>query len=150
MKTINQNKFREDLKRRPDDDVETMGLTFPIHVKDTDNIKIKDGWIELHRAPAGCMMIQRSVFTKLVKEYPKLTIKQDQVIDGKMVRRPNFYNFFDTYYNQEEETYLGEDFYFCKLWTDVGGKIHALVDEYITHTGEKSYIGKLKDELTAV
>jgi len=90
------------------------------------------------------------VFTKLVKEYPKLTIKQDQVIDGKMVRRPNFYNFFDTYYNQEEETYLGEDFYFCKLWTDVGGKIHALVDEYITHTGEKSYIGKLKDELTAV
>ena len=148
MKTINQNKFREDLKRRPDDDVETMGLTFPIHVKDPDNIKIKDGWIELHRAPAGCMMIQRSVFTKLVKEYPKLTIKQDHVIDGKMVRRPNFYNFFDTYYNQEEETYLGEDFYFCKLWTDVGGKIHALVDEYITHTGEKSYIGKLKDELT--
>ena len=51
-------------------------------------------------------MIQRSVFTKLVKEYPKLTIKQDHVIDGKMVRRPNFYNFFDTYYNQEEETYF--------------------------------------------
>ena len=150
MKTVNQNKFRTDFKERPDDDIDSMGLPFPIHVKDPNNIKLKDSWIELHRAPTGCMMMQRSVFTKLIKEYPKLTIKQDHVIDGKMVRRPHFYNFFDTYYNQDDETYLGEDFYFCKLWTDIGGKIHGLVDEKLIHTGEKSYTGSLRDELTAV
>ena len=65
-----------------------------------------------------------------------------------MVRRPNLYNFFDTYYNQEKEIYLGEDFYFCKLWTDIGGKIHALVDEEIIHTGEKAYKSKLSNDLS--
>ena len=148
MKTVNQNKFRDDFKKRPDDDIETMGLSFPINVKDPNNFTVKGGWAELHRAPAGCMMIQRSAFDKLIKAYPKLTIKQDTVIDGKMVRRPNLFNFFDTYYNQEEEIYLGEDFYFCKLWTDIGGKIHALVDEEIIHTGEKAYKSKLSNDLS--
>ena len=65
-----------------------------------------------------------------------------------MVDRPNYYNFFDTYYNQKTKLYLGEDFNFCKLWTDIGGKIYALADEEISHVGEKMYSGKLLQELT--
>ena len=63
-----------------------------------------------------------------------------------MTERPNYYNFFDTYYSMETKLYLGEDFNFCKLWTDIGGKIYALADEEISHVGEKLYRGKLLQE----
>jgi hypothetical protein len=56
------------------------------------------------------------------------------------------YNFFDTYWNPEDKTYTGEDFYFCKLAKHAGIKMYALVDEYISHHGEFTYTGRLIDE----
>ena len=92
-------------------------------------------------------MIKRSAFEKMIKAYGDLTVKQKTMVNGKMVDRPNYYNFFDTYYSKESKLYLGEDFNFCKLWTDIGGKIYALADEEISHVGEKMYSGKLLQEL---
>jgi hypothetical protein len=60
------------------------------------------------------------------------------------------YNFFDTYWNPEDKTYTGEDFYFCKLAKHAGIKMYALVDEYISHHGEFTYTGRLIDEFTMV
>ena len=76
----------------------------------------------------------------------ELTVQQKTFVNGRMTIRPNYYNFFDTYYNMETKQYLGEDFNFCKLWTDIGGKIYALADEEISHVGEKLYRGKLLQE----
>ena len=53
----------------------------------------------------------------------------------------------DTFFRQEDNTYHGEDFYFCKLCTDAGFKIYALIDEYIVHHGDYGYRGRLIDEL---
>ena len=75
-----------------------------------------------------------------------LAVKQKTLVNGRMAERSNYYNFFDTYYNTESKLYLGEDFNFCKLWTDIGGKIYALADEEISHVGEKLYRGKLLQE----
>ena len=63
-----------------------------------------------------------------------------------MTDRPNYYNFFDTYWDPKEKTSLGEDFYFCKLWTKMGGKLWCLADEEISHVGEKMYRGSLMQE----
>ena len=105
------------------------------------------GFVEIKKGPTGCMMIKRSAFDKLMKAYPDLTVIQKTMVNGKMVDRPNYYNFFDTYYSKETKLYLGEDFNFCKLWTAIGGKIYALADEEISHVGEKMYSGKLLQEL---
>ena len=107
-----------------------------------------NGFTEIKKGPTGCMMIKRSAFEKMMKAYPDLTVLQKTLVNGKMVDRPNYYNFFDTYYNKKTKIYLGEDFNFCKLWTDIGGKIYALADEDISHVGEKMYSGKLLQELT--
>ena len=92
------------------------------------------------------MMIKRSAFDKLKEHYKELTIVQKTLVNGELIDRPNYYNFFDTYWSPKNKTYMGEDFYFCKLWTSIGGKIHALCDEEITHIGEYKYSGKVKDE----
>lgn len=64
-----------------------------------------------------------------------------------MQKKEFFYNFFDTEFDAENHTYLGEDFAFCKRWRSLGGKCHAYIEATIAHIGEHQYIGKFGDEL---
>jgi hypothetical protein len=120
---------------------------YPMKVPDNNAIRIKDGIIEVTHSPTGFMLIKRKVFTKMIKKYPHLRIDQDQVINGKNERLPHMWNFFDTQFDQEKHTYLGEDFAFCKRWKDIGGKCYAWIFDYITHVGEHQYTGRFADEL---
>jgi hypothetical protein len=120
---------------------------YPMKVPDNNAIRIKDGVIEVTHSPTGFMLIKREVFTKMIKKYPHLRIDQDQVINGKNERLPHMWNFFDTLFDQEKHTYLGEDFAFCKRWKDIGGKCYAWIFDYITHVGEHQYTGRFADEL---
>ena len=123
-----------------------LGNQYTMSVPDPSNVKVVNGFIEVERGPAGCMLIKKEVIEKLIKEYPEFTINQHTLIDGKLVKRNHMYNFFDTYWNKDDKTYTGEDFYFCKLCKHAGIKMYALVDEYISHHGEYSYTGRLLDE----
>jgi hypothetical protein len=123
-----------------------LGNQYTMSVPDPTNVKVVNGFIEVERGPAGCMLIKKEVIEKLIKEYPEFTINQHTLIDGKLVKRKHMYNFFDTYWNKDDKTYTGEDFYFCKLCKHAGIKMYALVDEYISHHGEYSYTGRLLDE----
>ena len=84
----------------------------------------------------------------LKNEYASDTeIIQKTIINGELINRPYFYNLFDTMYDPVNKSYLGEDFAFCKRWTDIGGKCHAYINDEITHVGEHSYVGCFGDEL---
>tara|TARA_R100000455_G_C6271265_1_gene127415 strand:- start:917 stop:1675 length:759 start_codon:yes stop_codon:yes gene_type:complete len=150
MKQKTDAKFRKDFETRPDDSIHSMGHLFPIEIPDINDIRPKDGFIEVSKGPTGMMMIKRSAFDKLKEHYKELIISQKTLVNGELIDRPNYYNFFDTYWSPKNKTYMGEDFYFCKLWTSIGGKIHALCDEEISHIGEYKYSGKVKDEFYKV
>jgi hypothetical protein len=121
--------------------------TYPMKVKSNDNINVDHGVIEVTHSPTGCMMIKRSVFDKMIKAYPDKNIVQKTVINGDYVDRPNLWNFFDTIHDPRTKTYLGEDFSFCQLWKDIGGKCHAYINDTIVHIGEHQYEGRFADEL---
>jgi hypothetical protein len=130
---------------------ETSGNMFPVRIKEEeDDITVTDGMIELAYSMTGCLLIKREALEKMKKAYPDLTIKQETMIDGEKQLRKNLYNFFDTYYDNEEKLYLGEDFAFSRLWTKIGGKCMALINEYITHVGEHQFTGRLIDEMVAI
>jgi hypothetical protein len=130
---------------------ETSGNMFPVRIKEEeDDITVTDGMIELAYSMTGCLLIKREALEKMKKAYPDLTIKQETMIDGEKQLRKNLYNFFDTYYDTEEKLYLGEDFAFSRLWTKIGGKCMALINEYITHVGEHQFTGRLIDEMVAI
>jgi hypothetical protein len=120
---------------------------YPMRVPKADHITLNNNCIEVTHSSTGFMMIKRSVFDKMKKKYPNKVINQDTLINGKLQKTPEMWNFFDTLHNPEDKTYLGEDFAFCKLWKDIGGKCHAYINDYITHVGEHSYTGKFADEL---
>jgi hypothetical protein len=121
--------------------------TYPMRVEDHNDIIVDKGVIEVTHSPTGCMMIKRSVIQKMIKEYPDKYIKQKTVINGEYVDRSNLWNFFDCIHDPVSKTYMGEDFSFCKLWKDIGGKCHAYIDHPIVHIGEHSYEGRFADEL---
>ena len=129
----------------------TSGNKFPVKIKDKeDEVTFKNEMIELNFAPTGCMLLKRQVFDKLIKAYPEKSIYQESMVDGQMTVKPNMYNFFDTYYDEKDKRYYGEDFAFSRLWTNIGGKCYALITEYITHVGEYQYTGRLIDEMMPV
>ena len=124
-----------------------QGYTWPIKLEGKDSIEIINGVAEVSHAPTGCMLIKREVFEKMMKAFPEKRISQPTILNGEQVEKEYFYNFFDTYHEPETKRYYGEDFGFCKRWTEIGGKCHILVDEYITHVGEYRYTGRLMDDL---
>jgi hypothetical protein len=116
-----------------------QGYTWPIKLEGKESIEIVNGVAEVSHAPTGCMLIKREVFEKMMKAFPEKRISQPTILNGEQVEKEYFYNFFDTYHEPETKRYYGEDFGFCKRWTEIGGKCHILVDEYITHVGEYRY-----------
>lgn len=128
-------------------DLSTRGYTYPMKVENEKDINITNGIIEVTHVPTGCLLIKRSVIEKMIAAYPHLRIDQPQIINGEDVNKPFVYNFFDTLFDEKNNRYYGEDFAFCKRWTDIGGKCHAYIMDYITHIGEHQYCGKFIDEL---
>tara|TARA_R100001460_G_scaffold6401_2_gene16854 strand:- start:3047 stop:3922 length:876 start_codon:yes stop_codon:yes gene_type:complete len=131
------------------DDIRRALHTYPMKVPDANNINLNKGIMEVTDSPTGCMLIKREVIEKMIEKYPDKEIVQKTVINGKYVNKPNMWNFFDTLHDPKEKTYNGEDFAFCKLWRDIGGKCYAFVNDAIVHVGEHQYQGKFYDELIA-
>ena len=147
VKSWDDDKVRKEIQKGNTLRTRLLGNQYTIAVSDPKNVRIENGFIELERGPTGCMLIKREVFDKLGKEYPEFTIQQKTLIDGKLVTRTNMFNYFDTYWDKTTKTYMGEDFFFCKLAKHAGVKMYALIDEYIEHYGEFAYTGRLLDEL---
>jgi len=129
------------------DDIRKSLHSYPMKVSNPNGIDVDRGVIEVTHSPTGCMLIKRQVFDKMIKAYPDKQIVQKTVINGEYVDKPNMWNFFDTIHDPETKTYLGEDFSFCKLWREIGGKCHAFIDDPIAHIGEHQYQGRFADEL---
>jgi hypothetical protein len=129
------------------DDLAKAGYTFPLKVEDPTKIQVEDGVAEVTHAPTGCMLIKREVIEKMIKHYPELEIYQPTIINGNTEKKDNMFNLFDTIHDPKTKRYFGEDFGFCQRWSDMGGKIHVYLKDYITHIGEYSYCGRFWDDL---
>lgn len=150
LKTIQWNKAFNKIQKgnvKTQQDLSNSVYQYPIKVENENDVQIIDGVIEVTHAPTGCMLIKRSLFDKMRQAYPEKTIVQKTVINGNLVDKENMWNFFDTWYDEKTKTYTGEDFAFCRLWKNIGGKCYCYIEDYIGHTGEFTYLGRFADEL---
>ena len=152
LKDINWSKGWEKIKSgqiKNEKDLKFKALyRYPMKLPNEEDIRVsQDGVIEVTHSPTGCMLIKRSTIEKMIEAYPDMEIHQKTVINGDMVNRPFYYNFFDTMFDKKTKTYLGEDYAFCRRWREIGGKCHALVTDRISHVGEHQYRGCFADEL---
>jgi len=153
MKTFDTEKIWRKIHEtdmvKSEKDLLPAGYMYPIKIGKNELI-MDNGVIEVTHAPTGCMLIKRKVIETMIEKHPELEIYQPTVINGKETKKENFYNLFDTLHDVKTKRYFGEDFGFCQRWTDMDGKVHALVTEYITHVGEYQYKGRFFDELLSL
>lgn len=103
------------------------------------HLKIQeDGFIELSEAPTGFMLIKRNVFEKMMVEYPELQYVPDSIgFEDKGFH----FRFFDVMVHPKSKRYLSEDYGFCYLWEQMGGKIYVDARSNLSHQGLKLYQG---------
>jgi len=102
-------------------------LYIPEHI-DTD-----DELVEVKRAATGMMMISREVFQTLSDKVPAFVLEDN--LENVFQVNEEIKEYFFTSIDEQTKVYLHEDFNFCKLWINNGGKIHAATWVELNHSG---------------
>ena len=150
-KCIHWNQVINAVKANPDitqEEVEMKSLGYNLNFEDPKHIQLQNGYCEVMEAATGMMLIKREVFAKMRKAYPERKYNSDQIINGQQWRSDNCYDFFGVGKLpwDKAERYLSEDYYFSRLWSNLGGKIYADVSMPLQHHGGmhfKGHVGTL-------
>lgn len=120
--------------------------TYPVAMylgEDKQPVKREDGCLSAHWVQTGFLRINRCVFDRIVEGYPELAYYG--LKDG--VRVDVGHDFFPQGVHNHQ--WVGEDYAFCNLWTELGGKIWVVPDLTLTHyQDEKGYTGNFHEYLT--
>jgi glycosyltransferase involved in cell wall biosynthesis len=145
-KCIHWNQVKDALIKNPDiseEHLQYKALGYNLNFEDPQSIQLQNGFCEVMEAATGMMLIKRDVFRKMRKAYPDRKYETDQIVNGKQWRSDNCYDFFGVGKLPWDgsERYLSEDYYFSRLWSNIGGKIWADVASPLTHMGNMHFQG---------
>ena len=152
-KTIDWIKVKKRLKENPnisEDELLASSLQYNLNVTNPNRIILDKGFIEVMDGPTGFMLIKRNVFERMAKVYPDLKFVPDQHINQSHDKEFEYHNtsdwnytFFDTMIEPQTKRYLSEDYAFCRLWQNMGGKIYADIVSGMTHYGNYAFRGNV-------
>jgi hypothetical protein len=137
VKNVNEGMPSEDLAENS-----VRFVVNPTKNKETSNLNVVNGAVEIFDAGTGFMLIKRETITRLIESYPELKYSDDT---GSLNdEEKNWtYAFFNSYIDKHLNRFLSEDYGFCRYWQEIGGKIW--VDPGITlgHLGRMKYSGTM-------
>lgn len=103
---------------------------------------LRNGVIEAKAVPSGFLRIQRMVIEELIEAHPEKAYYD--LVDG--VREDGYYDIFPQ--GVYGDRWVGEDYAFCRLWTDLGGHIGVLPNMTLGHhAGDRKWIGNYHEFL---
>lgn len=97
--------------------------------------------VEVDYGATGFMLIHRSALERIVKQRPELEYKND--IDGYSDIMRCF-DFFKT--GVVNNKYISEDYGFCQVHRECGGKIYCMTDVTLSHIGRKVFRGNMYEQ----
>ena len=118
-------------------------LDYNINYKNTG---VNNGLIEVKNIATGFMMIKKNVISKLIEYYGSNKKYVDDIESCTKAEKEFLYSFFDC--EIVNGHYLSEDYYFCHLWSKIGGKIYANLKIQLTHIGKENYNGNILNTLS--
>lgn len=113
-------------------------LAFPF-VPLPGEVPIVDGVMEIKYGPTGFMLISRAAIEKMIAAYPERRCIIDEGGWYNVTNRDS-YDLFPTPIDRDG-MFLSEDYGFCKLFRDIGGKIHMMPHIQLVHTGPCDFGG---------
>ncbi len=108
-------------------------------------INRRGGFVEIEKGPTGCMVVPRAVFEKIAAARPDLKVNFNTTDkDDK-----TWYFFMETVYQARSGHVVraSEDYGFCRLWRELGGKCWGLVDTPMWHYAMMARPAKFDDAL---
>lgn len=90
----------------------------------------EDGCIHMQYLPAGFLKVSRFAIGRFMVAYPHLTVEKDGI------PIPDLFN-----HGAHKGTWYGEDYAFCRNWTDLGGEVWCIPDLDVHHNGDVCYEG---------
>jgi hypothetical protein len=97
------------------------------------------GLVEVLDAPTGFMLIKRKVITDMIENYPETQYSNDIISYKESEKSSKYYDLFQC--KVSNNRYLSEDYAFCRLWQNIGGKIYIDLTVRLTHIGQFCYYG---------
>ena len=147
LKKYDMTMLREAVKKYDnDDDIRANSLIYcftPVG----ESFEVINGFCQVGDVGTGLMLISRACIDKMQAEYPELYCGVGSACCGYTDIHPeindNFWLFFETIFDKEQKRYLSEDYYFCKLWRDIGGEVWMDMVSPVTHTGIGHFKGNI-------
>jgi hypothetical protein len=140
IKRIDWGKVKETIAA--DRPYPAAAFNYVFEVDDPNAVTQRSGFVKVHYAGTGFLMIRREALERMCAHYPKLKFKRDHSLDAASDNR---FALFESMVD-ETGTYLSEDFAFCKRWTDMGGEIWADLNSKLQHVGPMTYSGDLASQ----
>lgn len=91
----------------------------------------------------GFMMIKREVFEKYRAHYPEFEYRPDHAGQSNFDGSRTIHAFFHCDIDPVSKRYLSEDYWFCQLWRNMGGKIFLCPWMKTKHVGTYQFTGDL-------
>ncbi len=119
-------------------------LKYNLNIDNKNDIKIIDGFVSVDEAATGILLIKRQVFDIMKKNYPDKQYSKECTKLQMGYDSLNLYDFFSVgFYKSKngKSSYLSEDYFFSRLWKDIGGEIYADIMSPLTHSGNMDFKG---------
>lgn len=114
-------------------------VKYAYNLKPQTTHRVERGVVEVLDAPTGFMMIRKQAIRDMIKKY-HATVEYVNDVRAYQVNEDD--RFFDLFQSQVfDKRYLSEDYGFCRLWQQMGGKIYADLTVKLNHIGQFCYHG---------
>lgn len=105
--------------------------------------KVEDGFVQVLDSATGCMLIPRTVVTKMKEAFPDLNCVND--IDPGRHPVKDYVAIMDCMIDPDTKRYLSEDYAFCRRFQTIGGEIYADIASTMCHIGTHVYGGDIRE-----
>ncbi len=120
------------------ENLESAGLRYVVEAVKPP--QVRDGFVRVHFAGSGFLLIKRSAFAALMERHPELRYSRAKAGPGGGSWA---YAFFNCKIDGKDGPYLSEDYSFCRLWTGMGGEIWVDLNSRIQHVGQAVFAGDI-------
>ena len=102
--------------------------------------------LEVDDIGTGFLLIKREVIQKMFDSFPDLKYKNSININNEA--EPFMYALFDTLIDKKTDTYLSEDYTFCRRWQQMGGDVYLDPRTALNHVGHYTFRGNIRKLFT--
>lgn len=114
---------------------------YGVEFEDPTKLTFKNGFAKALYGGMGFALIKKSVFQKMIKQYPELKYTGGFLSTDTFPQSQNRYALFNEFIDEATGRYLSEDRSFCRRWNRMGGEIWVDTQSRLQHMGTTVFDG---------